>query len=37
MTQAAVRQAKLTTFSVEMLRPTLLELFVYMTRLGSTL
>ena len=35
--QAAVRQAKLATFSVETLivSPTLLELSVYMTRLGS--
>jgi len=33
--QAAVRQAKLATFSAATLSPTLLEVFVYMTRLGS--
>ena len=33
--QAAVRQAKLATFSVETPSPAPLELFVYMTRLGS--
>ena len=33
--QAAVLQAKLATFSVETLSSTLLELSVYMTRLGS--
>jgi len=31
--QAAVRQAKLATFSVDSLSPTLLELFHYTTRL----
>ena len=33
--QAAVRQAKLATFLVETLTQALLELFVYMTWLGS--
>jgi len=33
--QAAVGQAKLATFPVDKLSPTLLELFVYMTRLCS--